>query len=85
MNRRTIQVGAVLALVAMASFGAWPFWKYLYVRAADAELQRRATELAAQQPHVQLALAVALQDDVLTESEATAIVAGADDAPPPSP
>lgn len=79
MTRQTKQVGVVLALVAMISFGAWPFWKYMYHRQATAELQERTRALVDANPELKVAWIVAMQDDVLTEQEATAIVEGAND------
>jgi hypothetical protein len=77
VTRQTKQIGVILALVAMVSFGAWPFWKYLYIRSANAALREQAQALAERNPQVQLALEIAMQDDVLTQDEAEAIVKAA--------
>lgn len=77
MTARTKQVGVILALVAMISFGAWPFWKALYFNVASAALQERASQLAQKDPSLQTAWDVALTDGVLTQAEAKLIVEGA--------
>lgn len=77
MNRRTKQIGIVLALLAMVSFGAWPFWKYLYVKSASAALQSRTKALVDANQDLQPAWTIAMQDDVLTLGEAKVIVEGA--------
>ena len=77
MTRQTKQIGAILALVAMVAFGAWPFWKYMYIKSASAALRERAQALAESNPQVRLALEIAMQDDVLTQDEAEAIVKAA--------
>jgi hypothetical protein len=74
VNRLTKQIAAVLALVAMVCFGAWPFWQYLYVRSASAALQAQVKRLAEQDAQLKAALAVAMLDDVLTPDEAKIIV-----------
>lgn len=77
MNRRTKQIGAVLGLVAMVCFGAWPIWKYLYVQSASAALQAQAKRLADQNSQLQAAWAVAMLDGTLTPEEAKIIVEAA--------
>jgi hypothetical protein len=77
VTRSTKQIGAVLAIIAMISFGAWPFWKNLYRQAATATLQARAKALVDAHPDLQPAWTIAMLDDVLTQSEATVIVEGA--------
>jgi hypothetical protein len=74
VTNRTKQAGVILTLVAMVSFAAWPFWKALYFNVASTALQNQATELAGQNPALQVALKVALVDGILTESEAQLIV-----------
>jgi hypothetical protein len=77
VNRQTKRIGVILALVAMVSFGAWPFWKYFYVTNADGTLRNRAQELAEKNAQLQLAWKIAMQDDVLTHDEAEAIIEAA--------
>ncbi|HMO83349.1 MAG TPA: hypothetical protein PKC18_00365 [Lacipirellulaceae bacterium] len=71
------QFAAVLALAAMVSFGAWPLWRYLYVRSASAELHGRTKALVDANPQLQAAWTIALLDDVLTVAEAKVIVESA--------
>ena len=77
MTARTKQVGIILTLVAMISFGAWPFWKALYFNIASTALEQRARELVQQNPSLKIAWDVALADGILTESEAQMVVKGA--------
>jgi hypothetical protein len=77
VTRSTKQLGAVLAILAMISFTAWPFWKYLYRQAATASLEARAKALVDAHPDLQPAWTIAMLDDILTQSEATIIVEGA--------
>jgi hypothetical protein len=74
VNRRTIQIGVSLALVAMVCFGAWPFWQYLYVQSASAALQAQAKRLADADAELQAAWKIAMLDDVLSTDEAKVIV-----------
>lgn len=77
MTRSTKQIGVVLALVAMISFGAWPIWKYLYLRSVSPELFERTKALVEAHPDLKPAWTIAIQDDVLTADEARVIVEGA--------
>jgi hypothetical protein len=74
VNRQTKQVGAILALMAMAFFAGWPFWSWIDKKAASATLQARARALAERNPQLEPAWTVAMLDDVLTEPEAKFIV-----------
>jgi hypothetical protein len=74
---QTKRVGVILAIVAMISFGAWPFWKALYFNSASAALQERANQLVEKNPSLQTAWDVAMVDGVLSKLEAELIVAGA--------
>jgi hypothetical protein len=74
VNRSTKQIGAVLALMAMAFFAGWPFWKWVDKKAASATLQARARTLAEKNPQLESAWKIAMLDDVLTEPEAKVIV-----------
>lgn len=77
MSPQTKRVGVILAIVAMISFGAWPFWKALYFNSASAALQERASQLAESNPSLKTAWEIALLDGVLSQSEAELIVTGA--------
>jgi hypothetical protein len=76
VTAETKKWGAILAIVAMISFGAWPFWKAIYFNAASAAIQERANELAAKNPALKTALEVAMVDGVLSQGEAELIVKG---------
>lgn len=73
MSRRTKQVGAILAIVAMLLF-SWPVWKLITIRPVNAAVQQRTKGLIEKNPQLQPAWDQALQDGVLTRSEAKAIV-----------
>ena len=77
MNRKTVQFGAILCLVAMASFVVWPLWQWLSIKAASASLRDRAKALSDSNPQLKAAWTIAMQDDVLTVPEAKAIVEAA--------
>lgn len=74
MNRQTKQVGVVLALMAMAFFAGWPFWKWVDKKAANATLEARARALVEKNPQLEPAWTIAMQDEVLTRPEAKVIV-----------
>jgi hypothetical protein len=61
----------------MISFGAWPIWKYLYLRSVSPELFERTKALVEAHPDLKPAWTIAIQDDVLTADEARVIVEGA--------
>lgn len=78
MDRRTKQVGAVLALAAIVVFVLWtPISKWLWVHSVSNSMQNRTKTLVDQNPQLQPAWTIALQDDVLTLSEATVIIEAA--------
>jgi hypothetical protein len=77
VTAQTKRLGAILAIVAMISFGAWPFWKALYFNTASSALQEQANQLAEKNPSLKTALDVALVDGVLSQNEAELIIAGA--------
>ena len=77
MNRKTVQFGAILCLVAMVSFAAWPLWQWLSIKAVNASLRDRTKALADSSPQLKAAWTIAMQDDVLTLPEAKAIVEAA--------
>jgi hypothetical protein len=74
---QTKRVGIVLSIVAMVSFGAWPFWKALYFNSASAALQQRANELAEKNESLKTAWDVAMLDGVISQPEAELIIFGA--------
>lgn len=63
--------------MAMASFVGFPFWKWLYSRSASTALQNRTKALVETNPQLQLAWTIALEDDLLTYSEAKLLVEAA--------
>jgi hypothetical protein len=69
-----MKFGVILALVAMISFSAWPLWKYLTVRAANAALQARTEALVAKHPELKPAWNIAMMDGQLTWAEAKEIL-----------
>lgn len=77
MNQRTKLVGAILALMAMAFFAGWPFWKWVDSKAVNATLQARTKALVEKNPQLQPAWVIAMQDDVLTLPESKVIVEAA--------
>lgn len=77
MSRQTMQFGAILCLVAMISFSAWPFWNWLYIKAANADLQERTRVLVETHPGYKAAWKIAMKDGVLTEDEANEILQAA--------
>jgi hypothetical protein len=77
VTTQTKRLGVVLAIVAMVSFGAWPFWKALYFNSASAALQQRANELAEKNESLKTAWDIAMLDGVLSQPEAELIVIGA--------
>lgn len=79
MTAQTKRLGTILAIVAMISFGAWPFWKAWNYRLASAAVQARVNQLTAQNPSLKTALDVAMVDGVLSQDEADLIIAGADE------
>jgi hypothetical protein len=77
VTAQTKRLGVVFAIVAMVSFGAWPFWKALYFNSASAALQQRANELAEKNESLKTAWDIAMLDGVLSQPEAELIVIGA--------
>lgn len=76
MSRQLTTFGAILCLVAIVSFAAWPFWQWLWLKEATAETQRRVQDLVAAHPELKPALNIALMDKVLTPEEADEILKG---------
>ncbi len=77
MRTRTKAIGLVLALVAMASFAAWPFWQWVNLKKANAALAARAQALAEKDAALKVAWDKAMEDDFLSQEEAEAIVVSA--------
>jgi hypothetical protein len=82
VNRRTKQMGAILALIAMVVF-TLPLFSWMYFQSSNAALVRRTKALVERNPQLQAAWDQALQDKVLTSSEAKSIAdsAGAKSGP----
>ena len=75
MRGRTKKIWAVLALLAMASFTlAWPIYKKLSVRPASAALMERTKRAVEKNPQLQPDWDKAMEDGVLTWTEANAIL-----------
>lgn len=78
MNRRVMQIGVVLALMAMAFFAGWPFWSWrMHAKAVSAASYQRTKALVDRNPQLQPAWVIAMQDDVLSRAEAKVIVESA--------
>lgn len=74
MNRRTKRIGLIAALLAMILFGTWPFWKKLYYKTASPALTERTKTLVESRPELKSMWDSAMEDEVLTFSEAKEIV-----------
>lgn len=77
MSRRMMVIGAILGLMAMLSFTAWPVWKWLTIKSVSAALQERTKLLVEKNPQLRPAWDKAMQDGVLTWPEAKDIVESA--------
>ena len=77
MNRQFIRLGTVLALIAMVFFISWPLWKAIKFRSVKAATYARAKAAVEQNPNLQPAWDIALQDEVLTWPEAKIILESA--------
>lgn len=69
-----MKFGAILALVAMASFSAWPLWHYLSIRSASAALQARTKAMVEAHPELKPAWNIAMMDGKLTWAEVKEIL-----------
>jgi hypothetical protein len=74
MNRRTKQIGVVLCLVAVVCFASWPVYRWLTIKAVSAELYERTKAVVERNPQLRPAWDKALEDGVLTWSEAREIL-----------
>jgi hypothetical protein len=78
MNRRKKRIGVFLSLVAIACFAAAvPIYKWYGARAASTELFNRTKAVVEKNPQLQPAWDKAMQDGVLTWSEARNILESA--------
>jgi hypothetical protein len=77
MDRQMMKFAVTLCLVAIVSFSAWPVWKSLHVRQANAALEARTRALVEKHPELRPAWNIAMQDGVLTYDEAKEIIEGA--------
>jgi hypothetical protein len=77
MNSQMIKFSAILCLVAILSFSAWPLWKRLHSKHASVALEARTRALVEKHPELKPAWDIAMQDGVLTTEEAKVIVEAA--------
>jgi len=81
MSRGTKRVAAILCIVAMLSFSAWPIYKYVWHRfgfdPASRAVFERTRALVEKNPQLQPAWDKAMEDGVLTFREARAIIESA--------
>jgi hypothetical protein len=75
MSRRTKQIVAIVALLAMTMFiVAWPIYKKRSLRAVSAALMERTKKVVEKNPQLQADWNKAMEDGVLTWPEANAIL-----------
>jgi hypothetical protein len=74
VTRRNKQIAAVVCLVAIVGFTAWPLYKWLYVRTASDALYERTRSLVEKNPRLKPSWDKALEDGELTRDEAKGIV-----------
>jgi hypothetical protein len=67
-------IGVILALVAIGSFASWPLWKKLYIRPVSARMFDRTKAAVEKNPQLQPAWDAAMEDGVLTFTEARDIL-----------
>jgi hypothetical protein len=77
VSGRTKLIGVILCLVAMVFFASWPVWKWLKYKPVSASLYERTKAVVERNPRLQPAWDIALQDGVLTWSEAKVILESA--------
>lgn len=73
MNRRTKQIGAALALLAMAIFASGSFWFWVRYRVVSDAVRARLETIVEKHPEVKPAWDSALADQRLTQAEAEEI------------
>jgi len=74
VNRWIMSVGAILGLMAMVFFVSWPIWTWLKFKPVSASLYQRTKAAVDNNPRLQPAWDIALQDGVLTWPEAKVIL-----------
>jgi hypothetical protein len=74
MKGRTKRFAAVLTLIAIAAFLAWPIWKWLYVKPVSSVLFERTKGVVEKNPQLRPLWDKAMQDGVLTWPEAQEIL-----------
>ena len=74
VNRRLMTVGATLCIVAIVFLASWPVWNWLKFKPVSAAMYQRAKAAVDKNPRLQPAWDIALQDGVLTWSEAKVIL-----------
>ena len=75
MKRRTMVIGAILALLAMAIFVvAVPIYRKYSIKPASASLRERTKKVVEENPQLQADWDRAMQDGVLTWPEANSIL-----------
>ena len=73
MSRRMMVIGVVLALLALVPFVTYPLWKGLLIKQASVALFEKTKTLVEKNPQLKPLWDEAMQDGVLTWSEAKAI------------
>jgi hypothetical protein len=74
VSRRTKVIGATLVLLAIVAFASWPLWKKIYIRPVSARMFERTKAAVEKNPQLQPAWDEAMQDGVLTFTEASDIL-----------
>lgn len=74
MTRQQKQFGVILGLIAIVAFASWPFYKWLFIAKANDALRARTQAIVESKPELKPLWDDAMDDDVLTVSEATVIV-----------
>ena len=77
MNRRIMFVGVVLGIMAMVFFASWPAWKWLKFKPVSTAMYERTKAAVEKNPRLEPAWDIALEDGVLTWSEAKVILESA--------
>ena len=83
MSRRWKVIGAIVCLIAIVSFASWPLWKKLLLKEASARLYEKTKAVVDKNPQLKPAWDKALEDGVLTTSEAKEILEKAGEKPDP--
>jgi len=79
MGRRTMLVGVIFGIMAMVFFAAWPFWKWIETKPVSDSVFERTKAAVDRNPRLlQPAWDIAMQDGVLTQSEASVILRAAE-------